>query len=582
MDKEEFLRECEIKIKNFHENFISSFLDDRIYNLLPQFAIEYCLSNKEAQEKIVKMTDTQLDIFNKIVMYATNYNQDWIPNAANFINCLENSNYTDLFISLEGKNLSLGEIENLIFLTNNYSNFFKVNKYDDLQSVESYQDIAIAKYKTDDPNIILLTKYGLSYDKANNYLKRYGKDLNKLPDGIEKQFLIDIRNIISGKGTSNRKHDNIEFINNLNSHLRNFFTSIYNKELYQINESNYMGAAYFNGVDIPLYDAGTEFTMSIYSYGLAATYNEPDNFYEDWNRPIEQSINFCNSIITDSSMHTTIKHCVYGFSSFAYNDIQLISPNDLGTGGVEGNPNVTNFYHKDKLIADVSFRIPSEMVNYTRTTNNEIYRSRKTLVNGKLQRVNPDYIVYLKESSETDIQNDPIWRKTTKAAYQFGHDNKPIPIVIIDCEECLKANLKKIDNQIEQFTSRYDDISSLQKIVEHIFTLRAGYKRNDKLVSKYLNQEVVMSYFNTLLNHIIKTSEVVPNIALVNINTLISTIDLEHVKTLASPYWIRKYEAETNQKIEKPKELYEILCAARTQIEQRIAKLGYKEEFLKQ
>lgn len=582
MNKEEFIKECERKIQNFHENLVTSFLDDRIYKLLPQYVIEYCLSNKEAQEKIVKMTDTQLDIFGKIIMYASNYNQDWVPNAANFINCLENSHYTELFISLEGKHLSLKEIENLIFLTSNHGNFFEVNKYEDLESINILQENEIAKYKTDDPNIILLTKYGLSYDKANEYFKRYGKDLNLLPSGIEKNFLIDIKNIISGKGTSNRKYDNIEFINNLNSHFRNFFTSIYNEELYQINESNYIGTATFNGADIPIYDAGIEFTMSIYSYGLAATYNEPDNFYEDWNRPIDKSINFCNSIITDRSMRTTIKHCLYGFSSFAYNDIQLIAPNDLGTGGVEGNPNVTNFYHKDKLIADVSFRIPSEMVNYTRTTNNEIYRSRKTLVNGELQRVNPDYIVYLKESSEIDIQSDPIWRKTIKAAFQFGHDNKPLPIVIIDCEECLKANIMKLDNQIEQFTSRYDDISSLQKIVEYLFTLRAGYNRNYKLASKYLNKEVLMSYFNVLLNHIIKTSEIVPNIALININTLIGSIDLEHIKTLASPYWIRKYEEETNQKVEKPKELYEILYAAKVQIEQRIAQLGYKEDFLKQ
>lgn len=71
-------------------------------------------------------------------------------------------------------------------------------------------------------------------------------------------------------------------------------------------------------------------------------------------------------------MRTTVKYCVYGFSSFAYNDIQLIAQNDLGTGGVEGKPNVSNFYHEDKLIANVSFRIPREMINYTRTTNNEM------------------------------------------------------------------------------------------------------------------------------------------------------------------------------------------------------------------
>lgn len=224
--------------------------------------------------------------------------------------------------------------------------------------------------------------------------------------------------------------------------------------------------------------------MSIYSFGLGSSVEEPDNFYEDWNRPISKSINFCNSIINSTSLKTIVRHCVYGFSSFAHNDIQLIAPNDLGTGGVERKPNIANFYYEEKLIAKVSFRLPKEMVNYTRTTNNEIYRSRKTMVNGKLESVNPDYIIYLKQTSDSDIENDPIWRQTLKATYQFGQGIKPLPIVIIDCERCLQASLDKIEQQITAFTSRYDDISSLQRIIENIFTLEAGYRNNEALITK--------------------------------------------------------------------------------------------------
>lgn len=580
MTKEEFIKYCEQNIKDFQTKLIPAFLEDRIFNLLPQFVTEYCINNKEAQERILTLTPTQLDIFNKIIRYSLKSNQDWIPNAALFLNNIRNPKYINFFKSLEGRILTSEEIENLIFLTNNHSNFFDIKIYEDLESVEYHQEKVAEKMKTDDPNIILLTKYGLSYDSANKYLKRYGKDLEHLPDSPEKEFLIDIKNILNSRGTAIRKISNIELINNLNSRLRNLFTTIYNQELYQVNsEKLYLGTSNYNGINIPIYDAGTDFTMSIYSYGLASDYNEPDNYYEDWNRPIDTSINFCNSIITSSSIRTTVKHCIYGFSQIPYNDIQLIAPNDLGTGGVEGNPNVTNFYQEDKLIADVSFRIPEEMVNYTRTTNNEIYRSRKTLVNGHFERVNPNYIVYLKETKDTDMENDPIWRESRKAAVQFGKNGTPLPIVIVDCEECLKTNLQKLDEQITSFTSRYDDISSIRKIVERLYTLISGYRNFSKLSNKYLNSDVIMSYFNKLREHIVRSSEIVPNIALVNINTLIQTLELEHVKQLASPYWIKMYEKETGLKVERPKEIYDILYRDKAAIEKRVEEYGYQENF---
>ena len=56
----------------------------------------------------------------------------------------------------------------------------------------------------------------------------------------------------------------------------------------------------------------------------------------------------------------------------------------------------------------------------------------------------PDYIVYVKERSHfelEDIENDPVWIKTKKAASEFG-----VPIIIVDREkvkESEKIKLKK-------------------------------------------------------------------------------------------------------------------------------------------
>lgn len=84
MTKEEFIKYCEKNIEKFSEKLNSRFLEDRIFNL----------------------TDTQLDIFNKIIAYALQYNTDWVPNAARFLNLIRNEKYQALIKSLEGKNLT--------------------------------------------------------------------------------------------------------------------------------------------------------------------------------------------------------------------------------------------------------------------------------------------------------------------------------------------------------------------------------------------------------------------------------------------------------------------------------------------
>ena len=55
----------------------------------------------------------------------------------------------------------------------------------------------------------LLNKYGISFNTANEILKRFGKDLELLPESQEKRFLTDISNIMSNKGTEKPVCDDI-------------------------------------------------------------------------------------------------------------------------------------------------------------------------------------------------------------------------------------------------------------------------------------------------------------------------------------------------------------------------------------
>ena len=67
-------------------------------------------------------------------------------------------------------------------------------------------------------------------------------------------------------------------------------------------------SGHLSGGGINIYDAGLDFNMCIYSYGMATEYETPENFKDAWNRPSIATDYMCNSIINSSSIKTHVKH----------------------------------------------------------------------------------------------------------------------------------------------------------------------------------------------------------------------------------------------------------------------------------
>lgn len=536
------------------KSLLDGFVNDITVKYLPLYFFEYFSLNENAQRKTMSLSENQIVVLSKILKYSENNNVDWIPLSANFSHFLENNNFTNLVTDLEQNELTDDLIEKFLFVICNSRNYFKINSINDLRNLESIRNER-QNHNTNDPNIILLNKYGISYDAAFNIYKRYGKDIKELPESTEKDFLIDIENIIQGRGTNRSICDNYNLIINIDSKLRNLFSNIYNNGIYNCEVNIPIG----NIEGVPIYDAGVEFLMCIYSYGLATNLQIPQNFKDDWNRPSISVDYMCNSIINSLNMKTHIKHCVFGFSNIGQNELALLGSNDLGTGGIYREVNVTNPYHQDKLIADVEFRTPNELINNTRFTNNEVYRSRRRNNKGKLERINPDYIVYFKtgENNESEIQAESL-----KAAKDFG-----IPIVIIDCEKCLLHNLEKIEYELQLFESRYDDAISIKSIIEKIYTLTTGYRDiAPQLLEKYLQKDKLLNYINRISMHIDKISTMSPKTALDCINVFLETLDDEFEKILKSPYWVQKAR-EQGYVVEKPLDIIEIFKNKKSELE---------------
>jgi len=539
------------------ETLIDGFINDTTIKYFPLYVLETFAINKEAQSIIMSLDEIHLKHLSKIIKYAESVNQDWIPLCASYYHFLKNKRYTNLVDELCKNELEQSQIENLLFVISNGGNYYEVNSIEDLYNIPGIRNDKNNKNsETMDPNILLLNKYGISYDKAYNIYSRYGKDIESLPESDEKELLIDIKNILEGKGTKKTVFGNIKFIVNIDSILRNFYSQIYDESFLKPSDDKQISV--IDGIKI--YNAGLDFNMCVYSYGMATTYEKPYDFKKAWNRPSISTDYMCNSIISSSSLKTHVKHCLFGFDHFGSNNLSLLGSNDLGTGGIYNDINITNPFHQKKLIADVEFRTPKGLINNTRFTNNEVYRSRRRVVNGKLERINPDYIVYLK--IKENINEDIIWSESLQAAKDFN-----IPIVVVDCEQCLLNNIEKVEQKINIFESRYDDSKILKSILEDIYTINSGYwDVASNLLNNYLGRERIISYLSRIITHIDEISTNAPNTALECINIVINTLNDEFNKVLKSPYWV-EVARQKGHTVEKPEEIINIFLDKKRQIE---------------
>ena len=563
MTSEYVFKYLENSNKKVKETLIEGFINNLIVEYIPLYAIEYCVLYPNVQKILMKLSENELAVLGKIIIYAERNKQDWVPLGAKYIHVLKNDKYKALSEDIRNRGISSSLISNFLFLISNSFNFYNIKKIEDIENLKEIRLSKLNKIlKTNEPNIILLVKYGFSYDTAFNYYKRYGIDVMKMEDSLEKDFLLDIKRIIEGKGTEKILYDNLDFLNNVDSCLRNYFNKVYNDCLYKINDYEPIDYIKVGDDTIPIYDAGVDFTFSIYSYGMGFAKEKPDNYRDDWLKP-EISVDYmCNSIINSLNMRTSIKHCVYGFDNFEDNDMALLGANDLGTGEIYNEVNVTSSYHHDKLIADVEFRLPNELISNTRFTNNEVYRKRRRIKNGKLEKIEPSYIVYFK--TKDVIKDDNIWQESVMAARDFK-----IPIVIIDCEKCLKYNIEKIEKKMNDFESCYDDIQSIDDVIEMIYSLKSGYKVASDLIDKYLNIEKLYSYVWRIIHHLEEMAELTPRMAIEGINLFLSKLDEEYTKVLKSPYWVL-YARKQGYIVDKPNDVIELLVNLREKIKLKL------------
>ena len=232
--------------------------------------------------------------------------------------------------------------------------------------------------------------------------------------------------------------------------LCNLATRLYNEKCYKPLEKHEINTVTYRGTDIPVYNAGTEFSMLIHVVGA---YNSDsrnvESYKKSWNRPETQKHGFSAGYIGNGMLGTArIESVIYGFNQIENGGLIAAAPWDIASVTTRnGYIPVQSIDTLNKLSKGNRVKVcnPEKQLLNTRHTHNEIILERNMIQkDGSLKKRQPDYVVYIVDNyDELEVELDPHWKETKKAALEFG-----IPIVIVEREKCAQKEAKEIEQML--------------------------------------------------------------------------------------------------------------------------------------
>ena len=365
--------------------------------------------------------------------------------------------------------------------------------------------------------LALLQKYyNMDLEEASNIVNKFSADIDSITvdDEYKANIIEQIRaiknifesndiNILSQIGDLNiLVQTDLSSSTYLVEKTKEIFEQLYKENLYMPKEDDKIGSTTYNGKNIEIFDANTDFAIIVKRVGAT---NE--NSQEIWNRMTKdgeygrKDLRYytCTSYMTDENLLNQDNEIevTFGFAQGTNNySFDAIYPHDAHTP----------FYGGDDIYNDLngSYMIPSTLEMNTDNRYNEVVINTLGIgENGQMTKMQPDYIVYVKGQSDLDLEgleNDPVWKKSKKAASEFG-----IPIVVIDREKVKQSEKAKIANMSEELKGNpnSNEVLRFVKKVEHYIS-RYGvesileYAPQDKMnfLRKYIEEKRIEEQSN--------------------------------------------------------------------------------------
>ena len=399
-------------------------LDEKYADLEDKLSI--ITTYKDIQQEILGLDDIQYKVFIETLQEHETRNGEWINFTSKIVSNLCNGQYEELIKNIQDKELTEEDIRNIGNIISK-ENIFNIKNLEDIKNYENIKkrvcESIIKGSNSEDlekyPYIMQLSDierkklavlqkvYGETLKEAEYLLDLYGADIENLEITSESESYIEyikslkiieetddievLKKIYEKSQTI--KLDNVYDIEMIEEELKNAYLKTYNEKLYQPKEKDLAQTVEVDGQEIPIYDAGTEFSMSVSSINAYVRERTSYSSYkEDWNRPKTESQGFCTSYIRNDMLATaTISNVLFGFTNY-----------DKGTLIRSGREDLYSNAATFKVVANFEqFLTEDVQINYT-TWHNEMVFNRN---NANGERKQPDYIVYIKEGQEPERRN---------------------------------------------------------------------------------------------------------------------------------------------------------------------------------
>ena len=253
--------------------------------------------------------------------------------------------------------------------------------------------------------------------------------------------------------------------------------------------------------EIDIYEINSDFNMFVRAEGAYNNdWKEPENFLEAVNRPNIECHGNCKSYIGQNSLSLARSNGpTYGYTTCKNNSLLLMAPWDIVSA--DANEKFSTSNEKWNYMNGIEFRKPDKEIDTTRHGHNEVVSDRIVKnEEGKLEKEKPNYVIWLKESSKQESENDNSrWMKTKKAAAQLG-----VPIVVIDREKFAQRENEKIEEMrnvflgVQENKEGLSDEYLLERMVVEFENNRTGMRDAKEIGDKYFTDEQRQDLFDAI------------------------------------------------------------------------------------
>ena len=520
------------------------FLSDEITSHFTKAQVEILSCYPKLQEKILKLSPNSFEakiIYELVDKYKDNL--EWIPILEKSLDNINSSEYANLLSSINDKELSSEEKENLMYLlmTNNH---LDISSFDELKNIDSVREKYINTLIERNTLGSLKTAYfektfGIDLATAINLVNLYGKSLesstiDSLDEKSRSEFILleNMKKIIGLNNLDVLKY----YVENINpefvvkpdlmvtyeARLKYLFTQEFNKSFTKPLQEDKVISNINGEQDLDIYlaagrDGKKKCRMMITSIGAYTSMEEPDDYYASWNVDKIASHGCCCSYVGEKNLGTAeVKYCCLGFTDYDLGALQLSGPYDLCSASTEDSYQISSMYSSMYLL-------PDDILDYTRHTHNETVWERRSISGDAMFKKQPSYIVYFVDNFEDRLSEPEAmkqWESVKKAASNFYIEvdgvKKSLPIMVVERKKIAKSQLEIIQNKLNEFKTTLDS-KLIKDIISDYESNYAGNREYHLNISeKYFPKHEQLS--DSVVGEIIETIEKIyttePNIAI--------------------------------------------------------------------